>query len=551
MPTRHGGAALVEQLATLGVEWVFGVPGESFLATLDALHGRRSPRFVTCRHEGGAGLMAEAAAKLTGRLQVCMVSRGPGATNASLAVHVARQDSTPLLLIVGQVPRAELGRESFQEIDVPALFAPVAKWATTVTDPDRIPEVVAHAAGVALGGRPGPVVLAVPEDVSAAPTDAPCVEALPPVRPSVNTADMDRAMGLLATAERPMLVIGGTTWSATGCADLAAVATEHDVPVAAAFRQQDLLDNDHPCYVGTLGTALDPRLAARVRESDVVVAVGTRLDAITTSGHTLLGRPGQRLVHVHPSAEAIGAVVRPTFGLVATADSFAAAARRARGPTTARDGSWRAAARADYESWSTPVRAADPAAGTADLTSVMADLRELLPADAIVTNGAGNYTGWLQRYLRHHVPRSQLAPVVGTMGYGVPAAIAGGLLAPDRLSVAFAGDGCFLMTGQELATAAQERVALIVVVVDNGRLATIRMHQQKRYPGRVVGTDLASPDFAALCAAYGGWGTTVSDDDAFPEAWTAAVRESAAGRPALIRLVVDPERLSVMSEPRA
>jgi len=550
---RTAGKALVDQLAAEGVQWAFGVPGESFLDALDSFRDRQAPRFVTCRHEGGAALAAEAASKLAGRAQVCMVSRGPGAMNAALGVHVASQDSTPVLFLVGQVPRRQSGLGAFQELDVVAAFGAMTKFAETVSDPDRVPETVARALRVAAAGRPGPTVVALPEDVLGSPTTAPIVERAIPARCEPSAGAVAEVAALLGEAKRPVIVVGGM-WAEDGCEHLVQLVEAWQVPVVSSFRRQDLLDNDHPCYAGTLGTATDPHLIERIGMSDLLVVLGPTLDAITTAGYSLVSapRPAQRLVHVYPSPTELGRVYRPDVAVVAVPGAFAAAARKVPAGRARRSPAWLASAREDYVSWSTPVARTTPGApGTVDLTAVMAQLQGLLPRDAIVTNGAGNYTGWLQRYLRYHGYGTQLAPVCGTMGYGVPAALAAALAKPSRRVVAFAGDGCFMMTGQELATAAQERAGFVTVVVDNGCLGTIRAHQEARYPGRPIGTVLQSPDFAKLCEAYGGHGWTVSSPSQFRPAWEEALRAAELGEPALLRLMVDPARLSVAGEARA
>ena len=556
MAPRTAGQALVEQLAAEGVELVFGVPGESYVDALDAFYEIERPRFVTCRHEGGAAIAAEAASRLMGRPQACMVSRGPGAMNSALGVHLAAYDATPVLFIVGQVPRRQLGLGGFQELDVEATFGHLSKFAATVTEPERVPETVAQALRSAGAGLPGPAVLALPEDVLACPTAAPTVPPAPLPRSEPSPRALEEVGELVAGAERPLVVAGGA-WSEAACGHLAELVERWEVPVVSSFRRQDVLDNDHPCYAGTLGTLTDPWLAERVSASDLLVVLGARLDAITTAGYRRpeAPRPAPRLVHVHPSPTELGRAYSPDLAITASAGAFAAAARHVPANPRRRQPGWLAGAHADYLSWSTPapvdVQPAPAQDGAVDLTAVMAQLRELLPRDAIITNGAGNYTGWLQRYLRYHVWGTQLAPTYGTMGYGVPAALAAALARPGQTVVAFAGDGCFLMTGQELATAAEQRAGFVTVVVDNGCLGTVRAYQEAHHPGRLVGTTLESPDFAKLCEAYGGSGWMLTSTGGFAGAWREAADVAGKGRPALLRLMVDPGRLSAAGEPRA
>lgn len=563
MRSRSAGEALVEQLAAEGVELVFGVPGESYIEALDAFSNRGAPRFVTCRHEGGAALAAEAASKVIGRPQACFVSRGPGAMNAALGAHVASYDATPVLFLVGHVPRGQLGRGAFQELDVGAVFGSFAKLTETVTDQDRVPETVARAVRAATAGLSGPAVLGLPEDVLASPTAAPTVPPAPPPRAEPSARALEDVTELVAGAERPLVIAGGT-WSEEACSYLAQLAERWEVPVASSFRRQDVLDNDHPCYAGTLGTLTDPRLAERVSVSDLVVVLGARLDAITTAGYERPGPPGpgQRLVHVHPSPTELARVYSPDVAVAASAGAFAAAARHQAVTPRRRARGWLAGAHEDYVSWSTAAPAPPPAptpdgaaqggagpGGAVDLATVVSQLRRLLPRDAVVTNGAGNYTGWLQRYFRYHTWGTQLASAYGTMGYGVPAALASALARPGRDVVAFAGDGCFLMTGQELATAREQQAGFVTVVVDNGCLGTVRAQQEARH-GRAVGTVLRSPDFAGLCEAYGGHGVTVATTGDFGRAWREAASVAAKGRPALLRLLVDPAKLSAAGEAR-
>ena len=541
MADRTGGEILVANLLAQGATHAFGVPGESYLAVLDALHdvGDRL-RFHVCRQEGGAAYMAEAYGKLTGRPGIALVTRGPGATNAAVGVHTAAQDSTPMLLLVGQVGTDMTDREAFQEIDYRRMYGHVAKWAAQIDRVERVPEYVAHAYRIALAGRPGPVVLALPEDMLSARADvadAPRVESLP-IAPS--PAQVDAVRAALARATAPLLIVGGSRWDAEACAALRAFAERTGLPVACAFRRQDILDNRHPSYVGDVGISPNPRLAARVRDADVLLVVGERLGEMTTGGYTLLDvpQPKQALIHVHPGSEELGRVYQPAIAINATPLAFLQALDAAAIP--ARD-AWRdatAAARADYEAW----RAPRPVPGDVDLWRIVRWLDERLADDAIVANGAGNYATWMHRLFRYRGPGSQLAPYSGSMGYGVPAAIAAKALHPQRTVVSWNGDGCFLMNGQELATAVQYGLAVIFCVVDNGMYGTIRMHQERTYPARVSGTELVNPDFAALARAYGAHGATVTRTDEFAPAFE---RAAAAGGPALLHLKVDPQALTM------
>ena len=533
--TRSGGQLLVDQLVRHSADTVFSVPGESFLPVLDALHDAPI-RLITCRHEAGAANMADAYGKLTGRPGICLVTRGPGATHASVGLHTASQDSTPLILLVGQVGSGDQDREAFQELDYRRLFGQLSKWVAQIDRVDRIPEYLARAFATACSGRPGPVVLALPEDVLDAPSGAADVLPSPPVTAHPAPAQLERLHGLLAAAERPLAVIGGPGWSAAAAADLRVFLEANALPAGAAFRRQDALDNDSPSYVGDIGIGINPLLAARIRDADVLLAVGPRLGEITTSGYTLLEppTPRQTLVHVHPGAEELGRVYRPELAILAGMEPFAAAVRELR--VEPRWADWTAGARAEYEQW----QRGEPGPGDLDLRECVAHLRGRL-ADAIVTNGAGNFTVWVHRFWRYHEHPSQLAPTSGAMGYGVPAAVAAKLVAPHRPVVCFAGDGDFLMSGQELATAVQYELPILVLVVDNGMYGTIRMHQERRFPGRVVGTDLVNPDFAAYARAFGAYGDTVARTADFPAALEAALD---SGGPALLALRVDPEAIT-------
>jgi len=533
--TRRGGQLLADQLAVHGTEIAFCVPGESYIGLLDGLYD--SPiRLITCRHEAAAANMAEAYGKLTGRPGVCMVTRGPGATQASVGVHTAFQDSTPLILLVGQVASDQEEREAFQEVDYRRMFGPLTKWVAQVDRADRIPELVARAFTNACAGRPGPVVLALPEDMLAAESDAGDAPRYRVIQPSPSAEGIASLHGELARAERPLAIVGGAGWTPAASRDLRAFLESNALPAAAAFRRQDALDNDSPSYVGDLGIAISPALAQHVRDADLLLVVGPRLGEMTTSGYTLLEvpHPRQTLVHVHPGPEELGRVYQADLPLLSGMEAFATAVREVRLEPRWRD--WAETARADFEAW----QRHDPMPGTLDLGDCIAHLRERVP-DAVVCNGAGNHTAWIHRFWRFHDYPTQLAPTSGAMGYGLPAALAAKALHPERTVVCFSGDGDFLMSGQELATAVQHELPVVVLVVDNGMYGTIRMHQERQFPGRVVGTDLVNPDFAAYARSFGAHGENVERTEDFPAALERAL---AAGGPALVSLRVDPEAIT-------
>jgi acetolactate synthase-1/2/3 large subunit len=536
-----GGRLLVAVLRGQGVERIFCVPGESFLTVLDALHDAPGVSVVGARHEGAAANMAEADGKLTGRPGICFVTRGPGAAHAAVGVHTAFQDSTPMVLFIGQVATHERDREGFQEVDFRAMFAPLAKWAAEIDDAARIPEYVARAFRTAMSGRAGPVVLSLPENVlsAAVATPAPLARTEPAIA-APRIEDVRKVAALLGAAERPLLVVGGGGWTPAGRAALAELAARHDLPVVASFRRQDILDNRHDAYCGHLGLGVDPSLAERLRAADLVVALGSRLGENTTGGYGLLvpPAPAQALAHVHPDPEELGRVYQPQVAIACGPAEFCEALRDLPIPRNALRGAWRRDARAAYLSFSTPPA---PQAGLVDMARVVGWLSETLPPDAIVANGAGNYAIWLHRFFRYRAPHTELAPTSGAMGYGVPAAIAAKLRYPERSVVAFAGDGCFLMYPQELATAVQHQANLVVLVVDNGMYGTIRMHQERRFPGRVTATELRNPDFVALAQSFGAYGERVEATADFPDAFR---RAAAAGRPAVLHLRIDPAQLT-------
>ncbi|QOZ38162.1 thiamine pyrophosphate-binding protein [Bradyrhizobium sp. CCBAU 53421] len=537
---RTGGQILIDQLVAQGVERVTCVPGESYLAALDALHD--SPiDVVICRAEGGAAMMAEAYGKLTGRPGICFVTRGPGSTNAAHGVHIAMQDSTPMILFVGQVDTGMREREAFQELDYKAVFGTMAKWAVEIDRPDRIPELVARAFRVALQGRPGPVVISLPENMlteTAAVADAPKVE---PAATWPAPSDLERLGTMLAGATAPIVVLGGSAWTAEAAKGIARFAERFDLPVATSFRRASLFDADHSHYAGDLGIGPSPKLKDRITGADVILLIGGRMSEMPSSSYTLLDIPvpSQKLIHVHPGSEELGRVYQPALAIQATPAAFAAAVESMKPSATPAWKGEAAKAHADYLAWTDKPRELP---GHFQYGEVMTWLRDRLPKDAIVCNGAGNYAGWIHRHHRFHAFAAQLAPTSGSMGYGVPAAVMAKRHHPDRVVVAFAGDGCFLMNGQEFATAVQYDAPLIVVVIDNAQYGTIRMHQERDYPGRVVGTQLKNPDFALYAKAFGGHGERVERTEDFAPAFERAL---ASGKPAIVHCLVDQRALSV------
>ncbi|MDQ2857679.1 MAG: thiamine pyrophosphate-binding protein [Candidatus Eremiobacteraeota bacterium] len=534
-----GARLLVDALVANGVDLAFCVPGESYLAVLDALVDTPSIRLVTCRQEGGASAMAEGAGKLSGRPGVCFVTRGPGATNASIGVHVARQDETPLVLFVGQVPRSQRGREAFQEIDIAQTFAPLAKWAVEIDDPARIVEIVTRAFATALAGRRGPVVVGLPEDVLSATVRAPAVpHVVAPSRFGTDAAGVAACRAMLAEAERPLILVGGGRWSAQAARDLARFAEAAGVPVIADFRCQDYVDQRSSSYVGDTGFRLSEHVRSTLAESDCILALGTRLGEVVTGGYTVLAppRPAQRLIHVYPDPDELGRVFGADLALVADPPEFIAALSAAAGGSPVgrareRMGHLRDAYRAERQ------RSKPPAFGV-DLAESMRYMRAALPDDAIVANGAGNFSGWLHAFFEFRRYGTQLAARNGSMGYGFPAAIAAKISYPKRTVVAYVGDGDFLMSAQELATAMLADAPLVILVANNGMYGTIRMHQELAYPGRISATTLRNPDFAAFARSFGALGELVETTDAFPAAFDRAL---ASGTTTLLELRVDPE----------
>lgn len=541
--TTTAGRVLVDALRLHGVDRVFCVPGESYLEVLDALYDAASEiQLIVAKHEGGAANMAEADGKLTGRPGICMVTRGPGATHASVGVHTAQQDSTPMVLFVGQIARNQVGRDAFQEVDYLAMFGKLAKWVVEVTDASRMAEIVARAFHVAVSGRPGPVVVSLPEDVLTEACVVPAVAstALAPSIPGSTT--MQSIAAVIASSQRPLVVVGGSGWTDEAAAALADFATTWDLPVASSFRRQDVFDNRRRQYVGHLSLGMNPALREMVTGADVILAVGTRLADIATDGYTLMDVPvpRQRLLHLHPDAGEIGRVYRPEIGVQAGVGAAAAALARLPAPAQKPWTAWTRAGRNSHEAFVQPPAPAAAATGV-DLAAAVQHLAETLPDDAVVSNGAGNYTVWVHRFYQYRRPRTELAPTSGAMGYGLPAAVAAALRYPDRDVVCFAGDGCFLMYPQELATAAEYGAKIIVLVVNNGMYGTIRMHQENHYPGRVSGTRLQGPDYVALARAFGAYAERVDATGDFAAAFARARSQRGL---AVLELVTDPRQIT-------
>ena len=540
VPLRTGGQILVDVLKTHGVDTAFCVPGESYLAVLDALYDAREQiRLIVCRQEGGAAFMAEAYGKLQNRPGICFVTRGPGATNAAIGVHTAFQDSSPMILFIGQVGGDVVEREAFQEVDYRRMFGQMAKWVAQIDRAERIPEYLSHAFHLAVSGRPGPIVLALPEDMLVTPAVAAPGRPYARVKAHPGEADLRAIVEMLQSAAKPLVILGGGDWNTAACADIARFAQACNLPVACSFRRQDLIDNRDALYAGEVGIAISPELKKHVREADLILAIGPRLGEMTSGGYTLfeIPSPAQRLVHVHPGAEELGRVYQADLMINSGMAQFAAAAARLQAPSGSRWAQWTKTLHEEYLATLRTV----PMPGPVNLSDAVAWLRDRLPRDAIITNGAGNFSGWVQRFYQYGGFRTQLAPTNGAMGYGVPAAIAAKLTYPQRTVVCFAGDGDFLMNGQELATAVQYGAAVIFVVVNNGMYGTIRMHQEREYPARVFGTDLRNPDFVQLAQAYGAFGCLVEKTADFAPAFERAL---AAGTPALLEVRIDPEAIS-------
>lgn len=546
---KTGGQLIVDALVANGVKRIACVPGESYLAVLDALYDTDIDVLV-CRQEGGAAMMADAWGRLTGEPGICMVTRGPGATNASAGLHVAKQDSIPMILFIGQVQSEAREREAFQEIEYRRAFTEVAKWVGEIDDPARIPEFVTRAFAVATSGRPGPVVLTLPEDMLTRSAEAPAAKPYQPVEGHPGPTQIKRLGEMLSTAKRPIAILGGTRWTSESVAEFQRFAERWKLPVGCSFRRQMLFDHLHPNYAGDVGIGINPALAKEVKEADLILLVGGRFSEMPSSGYTLMDSPypRQTLVHVHPDSSELGRVYRPELAIAASPRDFVAALEGLAPPS---EPAWSARTEimhAAYLKWSTPP---ETGPGAVKMGPIMNWIEANVPEDTIFTNGAGNYATWVHRFHRFRRYATQAAPASGSMGYGLPAAVAAKQLHPDREVICFAGDGCFLMHGQEFATAVRYRLPIITVVVNNGIYGTIRMHQERDYPGRVSATDLTNPDFAALARAYGGHGETVEKTEEFADAF---LRARASGKPAIIEIKLDPEAITptrTLSEIRA
>jgi len=536
---RHGGKILIDQLEAQGASTAFTVPGESFLAALDGLHDSNRIKTIICRQEGGASMMAEAWGKITGEPGVCFVTRGPGAANAMSGLHVAMQDSTPMVTFVGMPSRDHEDREAFQEIEIKQLFSSLVKWTAVIRQTERIPEYVSHALHVARSGRPGPVVLGLPEDMLSADCDISDAKPARIAEPRPGADDMAALREKLVSASRPLMIIGGPGWSVATQKLLEAFAERFDLPVAPAFRYQDYFDNRHRCYVGCAGIGLDPKLATAIKDADLLIVIGARLGEMTTSGYTLVNIPDpqQFLIHVHPSPDELGSVYRPDLPIASSARAFVDALARLEPPAKIAWSGRRAELRAAYEQTLKP----NPLPGSVKMADVVRTVSEMLPENGIVTNGAGNFAAFVHRYFQYKGYRTCLAPTSGSMGYGLPAAIAAKLAHPTRPVVNVQGDGDFLMTGQELATAAQYGLPIVTIIANNGMYGTIRAHQEREYPRRVVGTTLVNPDFAAYARSFGADGYTIEATAEFAPAFRQAL---ASSKPSVIELKLDPEALN-------
>jgi len=540
---RSGGQVLVDALRLHGVDTVFCVPGESHLPVLDALHDHQDTiRLVVCRHEAAAAHMAEAYGKLTGRPGVCLVTRGPGITHASIGLHTAAQDSTPMLMLVGQIHSEFLGREAWQEVNMGHVFHTMVKRVEQVDRVTRIPEIISRCLHAAVSGRPGPTLVSLPEDLLYAKASVRDLGPYQTVTTHAGTTDMAALVDELAQAQQPMLIVGGSGWTAQACADLQEFAERFQLPVCTGFRRQDLFDNTHVLYAGALGPGVNAKLAQRIKDADLIVALGTRLSESTSAEYTLLQapRPLQRLVHIHPDSQELGRVYQADVLIQASMSACAQALAHMssqQAPVACRWTEWTQSAHADYSGALVPTQVP----GEVNLGTVVAWLSQRVPANAIITNGAGNYTGWVHRFFQHKQFNTQLGPISGTMGYGVPAAIAAKVVHPDRMVICFAGDGCFLMSEQELATAKQHQLPIVFIVVNNRMYGSIRMHQEINFPGKVYGTSLENPDFILLAQAYGLQGMRVTHTKDFPAAFEAALQ---APHGAVIELCTDPQAIT-------
>ncbi len=536
---KTGGKLIVEALEANGVERIFCVPGESYLAVLDALHDS-AIRTIVCRQEGGAAMMADCEGRLTGKPGICFVTRGPGATNASAGIHIAQQDSIPMILFIGQIAAHAKHREAFQEVDYKAFYGDIAKWVVEIEDAARIPELVTRAFAVATSGRPGPVVIALPEDMLTDEVEAPAALPFTPVETRPGEAELDRLEALLKAAKKPFVILGGTRWGEDGFGNMQKVAENWALPVGVSFRRQMLFDHLHENYAGDVGIGLNPKLAARVKEADLILLVGGRFGEMPSSDYTLMKSPypDQKLVHVHADANELGRVYRPTLAINASPAAFAEAFSKREGPASPGWAGETKQAHADYLAWPTPPKNGP---GAVHMGPIVEYLEGVLPQDAVICNGAGNFATWMHRFHRFRRYNTQAAPTSGSMGYGLPAGVGAKSVFPDREVIVWAGDGDFLMHGQEFSTAVQYDLPIIVVILNNGIYGTIRMHQEREYPGRVSGTMLRNPDFAAYARAFGGHGETVEKTEDFAPAFE---RARASGKPAIIEVKLDPEAIT-------
>jgi len=536
---KTGGQLIVEALEANGADRIFCVPGESYLAVLDALHDSSIRTFV-CRQEGGAAMMADCQGRLTGRPGICFVTRGPGATNASAGVHIAMQDSIPMILFIGQIAGHAKYREAFQEVDYHAFFGDIAKWVVEIDDAARIPELVTRAFAVATSGRPGPVIVSLPEDMLASEVEAPAARPFTPVETWAGEAELDELEKLLGEARRPFVILGGTRWSEDAVGHMQEISESWALPVGVSFRRQMLFDHLHGNYAGDVGIGLNPKLAARVKEADLILLIGGRFGEMPSSDYTLMKSPypDQKLVHVHVDANELGRVYCPTLAINASPAAFVEAFSKRKGPASPGWAGETEQAHADYLAWSTPPTTGP---GAVRMGPIMDYLEGVLPEDAIICNGAGNFATWMHRFHRFRRFNTQAAPTSGSMGYGVPAGVGAKSVFPEREVIVWAGDGDFLMHGQEFATAVQYDLPVIVVILNNGIYGTIRMHQEREYPGRVSGTSLKNPDFAAYARAFGGHGETVEKTEDFAAAFE---RARAIGKPAIIEVKLDPEAIT-------
>jgi acetolactate synthase-1/2/3 large subunit len=545
-----GGQILIRQLKTFGIQRVSSVAGESYLAALDALVDEPEIDIITCRQEGGAAFMAESWGKLDNQTPgICFVTRGPGVTNAAIGVHTAMQDSTPLIVFMGQVGRGEKNREAFQEINVPQVFGGLAKWATEITDPARIPEIITRAFHCTVSGRPGPVVIGLPEDMLTEIADVTIAQPLNTQAVGLSSAQINQIKDALAQASKPVLLLGGSGWSDQGCKDIATFASAAHLPVIASFRRHDLFHHKDGNYVGELGTGPNPALIQSLQESDLWIVMGARLNEIATQGYTLPSAPNprQKIIHIHQSADETNKVYQTAQGFTADLNNSAAALAAA---TSQFDGrgweGWKRSLREKYEQWTEIDTASLPTWNGADMTAIFAHLRDVLPADSIITTDAGNFSGWAQRYLRYGRPARLLAPISGAMGYSVPAAIGAAIAHPQRLTLGICGDGGFMMNGQELASAMHHKAKPIIMICNNNMYGTIRMHQERDYPGRISATALTNPDFVALAKSYGAFGALVKNADDFPAIWKQAQN---SGRAAVIEVQMDARQTTTQSKP--